>query len=420
MQLFRKPASVAGALAVSACALFGGEKPVTADVVIKGELTYRQRIALPEDAVAVIELREAGSTSAPIAEWRMELNGRQVPIPFDLTVSREALAAASAPEVRGGILIGGAPVWASDPQGVKAATGAVSLGALALYPWTPIAFATEYRCAVAPVLIGVIDEKMTMRVGGEDFALKEAPAASGAKYEAESDPTTWFWSKGEEATASVRGEMIGGCKKAGGESTMSVLEARGNEPGWNLEIAGDIVVLISDYGQTRVEAKASKSVKGAVKTWRAKDLSITWEEKICADDATGMPHPAAVTVMHAGKTLRGCGGEPKSLLVGGEWVVEDINGGGVIDDSHASLLFDDEGRVSGSSSCNRYGASYTLTGEGLAISRAAATLMACAPALMDQERKFFDTLAKVSGFSIDPTGALILTTPDGGRILARR
>ncbi len=111
---------------------------------------------------------------------------------------------------------------------------------------------------------------------------------------------------------------------------------------------------------------------------------------------------------------------PAAPLVGGEWVVEDINGGGVIDNSRASLTFGDDSRVSGRGSCNNYSAEYTLTGEGLSFSRAAATLRACAPALMDQERKFFDTLAKVSRFSINETGALILTTPEGGKILARR
>ena len=297
---------------------------------------------------------------------------------------------------------------------VLAASGCASLGG-------DERITTKYRCGGKPVMIGVADEKMTMRVDGEDFALREAVSTSGAKYEAEGDASTWFWSKGDGGAASVRGETLGDCVKVG-EGKMSVLKARGNEPGWSLEIAGDTLTLVSDYGATRVEAAAVKSVNGAVTTWRAADkkLSVTWDEKVCADDATGMPHPASVVVVHEGKTLKGCGGDPKSLLVGGEWVVEDINGGGVIDNSRASLMFGEDGRVSGRGSCNNYNAGYTLTGEGLSFSRAAATLKACAPALMNQERKFFDTLAKVSGFSIDETGALILTTPDGGKILARR
>lgn len=286
----------------------------------------------------------------------------------------------------------------------------------------PIAFATAYRCGDEAVLIGIAGEKTTMRVNGEDFTLKPVETASGAKYEADGDPATWFWSKGDGRSASVRGEQTPDCVKVGGKDTMAPLKARGNEPGWSLEIDGDTLTLVSDYGATRVEASAAKTVDGAVTVWRAadKDLTVTWENTLCADDATGMPHPARVTVDHAGKTLKGCGGDPGSLLTGGEWIVEDINNSGVIDNSRASLTFDEAGRVAGMSSCNSYGAGYALTGEGLTIGRAAATLRACAPALMDQERKFFDTLSKVSGFTIDDTGALILTAPDGGRILARR
>lgn len=110
----------------------------------------------------------------------------------------------------------------------------------------------------------------------------------------------------------------------------------------------------------------------------------------------------------------------RAPLTGAEWVVEDINGAGVIDNSHASLLFGEDGTLSGSGSCNRYGARYTLKGARLTIASPAATLMACAPALMDQERKFFDALSKASSYAIDETGALVLTAPDGGRILARR
>lgn len=409
------------ALAASACAAIGGDKNASGNAVISGELSYRWKIALPEDAIAVVEIREAGSTGAPIAEKRIDLNGRQVPIPFELSVSRDALAAAAAPELVAGFMIGGSPKWASEPKALGAASGDIAVGAVMLAPWKPIAFATEYRCGGKPVMIGVADEKMTMRVNGEDFALTQVETASGAKYEADGDETTWFWSKGDGGTASVLGQTLGDCVKAG-EGKMSVLKARGNEPGWSLEIAGDTLKLVSDYGATRVEAAAVKSVDGAVTTWRAadKDLSATWENRICADDATGMPHPASVVVVHGGKTLRGCGGDPKSLLVGEEWVVEDINGGGVIDNSRASLRFEEDGRVNGRGSCNTYNADYTLTGEGLTFSRAAATLRACVPALMNQERKFFDTLSKVSGFSIDETGALILKASDGGKILARR
>jgi heat shock protein HslJ len=50
----------------------------------------------------------------------------------------------------------------------------------------------------------------------------------------------------------------------------------------------------------------------------------------------------------------------------------------------------------------------------------AATRMACAPALMDQEQRYFDTLAKVERYAVADDGALLLETGDGKEIRLRR
>lgn len=125
-------------------------------------------------------------------------------------------------------------------------------------------------------------------------------------------------------------------------------------------------------------------------------------------------------LMDNGLTLNGCGGDPAALLQGGEWVVEDLRGGGIVDRSRITLNFGTDGRVGGAASCNRYTAAYALSGEGLTISKAAATMMACAPALMQQERLFLDLLAQVRHFTLDATGALVLHAADGRTISARR
>ena len=110
----------------------------------------------------------------------------------------------------------------------------------------------------------------------------------------------------------------------------------------------------------------------------------------------------------------------KSPLLGSEWVVENIAGGGVIDNSRATLQFLPEGRLGGSGGCNRLLASYKTQGNTLSISKAGATMMACPPALMNQERKLFDLLSQVKHWKIDKTGALTLTTAGGKAIVARR
>jgi len=132
-----------------------------------------------------------------------------------------------------------------------------------------------------------------------------------------------------------------------------------------------------------------------------------------------MPYANTVTVIADGKEYRGCGGEPASLLQGGEWVADAINGDRLVENSRATLQFGTDGRVSGSSSCNTYSGQYTLTGEGLKVSNPVATLKACAPLLMQQD-KFMEILRRVERFEIDSDGALVLRAGEGHSIRARR
>ena len=134
-------------------------------------------------------------------------------------------------------------------------------------------------------------------------------------------------------------------------------------------------------------------------------------------DLTSPPAPSAVEdPLTAADPEEPAGGE----LTGGEWVVEDIGGAGVIDGAPASLLFGADGSLSGSGTCNRLIGSYTASDGVLSIEPLGTTRMACPEALMAQEGRLLDLLAQVTGYRIDDTGALVLTIPDGAAILARR
>lgn len=109
-----------------------------------------------------------------------------------------------------------------------------------------------------------------------------------------------------------------------------------------------------------------------------------------------------------------------AALKGPAWTVEDIARTGIIDMSNATLEFGEDGALSGRASCNRYSGRWSAQGDGLQITPLAVTRMACAPALMAQEQRFLDILGKVTAFQIDETGALVLSTPDGTSLLARR
>ncbi len=112
--------------------------------------------------------------------------------------------------------------------------------------------------------------------------------------------------------------------------------------------------------------------------------------------------------------------ESTALLMDEEWVVEDIADRGVIDYARTTIMFGQDGRLSGDAACNRYFADYQADGTELQIEKAGVTKRACAPAVMDQESRFLNVFNAVNGYRIDDTGALVLSTPMGTTITARR
>lgn len=199
-------------------------------------------------------------------------------------------------------------------------------------------------------------------------------------------------------------------------------KARGNEPGWALTIGDDRMDLEWMYGdhQASTPRPEPETIDNGLRyraTTEDHELTVTVRDDIC-HSASGMPHPRTVNVRIDGTDLRGCGGAPDSLLTGTEWVVEDIDGGGIIDASRATLEFSPDGRLSGRASCNSYQSEYNIDGEGIELDAIAVTQMACAPALNNQERTFLEVLRNVRRFNIDNTGKLTLRTDSNRTIEA--
>lgn len=103
-------------------------------------------------------------------------------------------------------------------------------------------------------------------------------------------------------------------------------------------------------------------------------------------------------------------------LAGTYWRLMELPGeaGFTIDpDLQTHLVLDgEEGRVSGSSGCNRLIGTFTLHGDALSFGPLAGTRMACPPPAMELERRFHGALALVTGYSIDGE-VLTLEGPDG-------
>ncbi|WP_198378607.1 META domain-containing protein [Neoroseomonas rubea] len=102
--------------------------------------------------------------------------------------------------------------------------------------------------------------------------------------------------------------------------------------------------------------------------------------------------------------------------LGATWVAEDIGGRGVVDRARVELALLPDGRAAGRGGCNRFTGGYAVDGTALRFGALAATRMACAPALMEQEQRFFAAMADVRGWRIEH-GRLLLTDAGGGVVL---
>ncbi len=95
----------------------------------------------------------------------------------------------------------------------------------------------------------------------------------------------------------------------------------------------------------------------------------------------------------------------------GRWVAEDILGGGVIDDLQTTLEIDRAGTYHGFGGCNAYRGSLKVDESRISFGPPAATRKMCAPAVMDQETRFFQALQTMTSWSAG--SGLLLLQKDG-------
>ncbi len=124
--------AAAGLLAAGPAHADGNEPMLT----ITGELSYLQRIALPPQAVAFVEVRPDGAPddTPATAGTRMELGGRQVPVAFRLELPRAHLEAARNYSLGGGILVDGQVRWRAEPVALDTSGASFDAGTLLMSP----------------------------------------------------------------------------------------------------------------------------------------------------------------------------------------------------------------------------------------------------------------------------------------------
>lgn len=199
------------------------------------------------------------------------------------------------------------------------------------------------------------------------------------------------------------------------------LRGFGHEPNWHVRVEREATTI---YRQTEALVRfPTRQPQVAQDRFRFENpdgtAHVVFRRQICRDIATGMPHPFTVIARPRPDTFEGCGGDPETLFANANWTLALIGDEALSSDRELSIRFED-GRVSGSSGCNRFMGGYTLTGESLTLTQMASTQMACPDDAMAQEVRILERLSQVSMFDLTDEGALVLRTAGGDTITAYR
>jgi putative lipoprotein len=314
---------VAGVLA--ACATGGAPDPLT----LSGQITYRERIALPPGTVASVALVERsgdGGQERTIVDERIA-SVSQVPIRFTLRFPASAIDTARLYGLRARLedVAGRALFETPEPIGVQPARN-VRVELLVqrarvsgVEPGTTPVAPTTFTCERLRFTVGFPEQGvMWLRTDTDSLVLRQALAASGARYRNE---RVEFWNRGDEARVVMDGDTLQ-CRvalpsndpweraRAAGVDVRAV----GQEPGWFLELTeGVSVVLVTEYGRRRdaflqVERKMDSAgliLYGAQRDGRSVEVAV--RQQPCSDTMSGERFPLTVMVRREGGELHGCG-----------------------------------------------------------------------------------------------------------------
>ena len=105
-------------------------------LTIKGSVTYEAGAALPPGSRAVIELRHLPALpDAPaVADQRIDLEGKQSPVSFELTLERFKLVGSATYFVRGAIVSEKRAIWTADDIKIDVTQSTVDVKEITLRP----------------------------------------------------------------------------------------------------------------------------------------------------------------------------------------------------------------------------------------------------------------------------------------------
>ncbi len=106
---------------------------------------------------------------------------------------------------------------------------------------------------------------------------------------------------------------------------------------------------------------------------------------------------AIIALSACSASQQGSGGD----LTGSVWSLTELAGKPLVSGSGITAQFSSDGKVSGSTGCNRYSGSYTASGNSIAFpSPLATTMMMCDAPVMEQETAYLNALSQAKTYSV--------------------
>lgn len=336
-------------------------------IVVQGSASYRQRIALPPQAVLRVRLLAPvgaeGLAPPPLAESSQALAGRQVPLDFSLSAPVRSLAER------------GPPPWEARLQAEVLVDGSARFTALQPVELTRSGLAAPVQLMLRAVAPG------SERLGAP--ARPEPPKSSrwrGAWLTFADASTFTDCSTGRRWPVAPEGDAA--------RAERSYLQSRA-APGEPL------VVQLDGHLAVRVP------MEGAAREHLVVDAFVA------IDPGTRCEPPA--------------GGTARAPLLDTYWKLVEVAGQAVgppaAGQREARLTLASQGqRAFGHSGCNAFSGRFEVDGDQLRFEPSAGTLRACVGPAMVVERELFQAMARTRSHGIEGEQ---LTLRDGSEVLAR-
>lgn len=381
---------------------------------ISGSLTYLARIALPPDALLLVEAR--GRDGQSLDRAVIETLGKQVPLDLSLSIP-----ASTAAEVRASIVTAEGTRWVWQPEPIAPDNTPITLGEGRLRPFAGIGYNLEFLCDGVATPAARFGDKMLIDPGSDGIDPWQLAVRPDGSFVSETGDRA-AQPLGTELLLTEGGETRATCQPRP-VRPIETWYAKATGGGWDLDFAEGKITLRREGAEMASYPLPTPVINEGLDYLLTSDgrapVRVSLYGGIC-ENGSRLLYPHSVTVKIGDKFSTGCGGDPLALLTGQVWRVGSIRGEALTGEAVPTLNFFDDMTLAGNGSCNSYRSSFTLDEEGLQIQPGASTMMACAEPLMAQERSFHAALAEVVAYVIDGDGTLSLYSRGGEALRAKR